>query len=102
MKYNYTVANLFFIKKDKAAFKSITNWISNNIEPPEIQFVKSVSSVITHILIEMENSNSADEAMSKASGYRLVEWSELCNKLINANVSVDEAINKIKNMVNEI
>ena len=102
MKHSYTVANLFYIKRDKAGFRNLSNWLSKNIEPSEIVFVKSISSVVTHILIEMENSSTTHEAMLKATGYKLEQWSKLVDDLINAVVSVEQASDKIKTMLGDI
>lgn len=102
MKNSYTVANLFFIKKEKAGFRNIINWIHRNEEPPEVSLLKSVSSVITHIAIEMENSISQEEVIDKAEGYKLDKWVELELDLVRGRLSSDEVALIVKSMIEDI
>jgi len=98
---SYTLTELFTIKNDKSAFKRIMRWIHSEEKPDEVSLAKTVSSVITHILIEMEGSDNKEEAKDKAKGYRLDDWIIIQKNLVFGDITVSGAFSQIEEMLNE-
>ena len=95
----YSVATLFYIKRDKPCFKKIIKSLSSKSQPSEVTLAKNISSVITHILIEMEGSETKEEFKSKAEGYKIYDWLELQTALLNGSYSVPETLEEIQSML---
>lgn len=98
---SYTLANLFILKRDKAPFKRLMKCIRRGEQLNEISMAKTISSIVTHILIEMEGSETSEEAKSKAIGYRLNDWVAIQTDLIEGELTSEEAFNSIEVMLNE-
>ena len=97
----YNTSVLFYLKKDKASFKRILRFLNATEKPSEVTLAKNISSVITHIIIEMEGSQTKDEAKEKAEGYQLFAWLDLQNKLLNGDINVSYALAKIQELLEE-
>ena len=98
----YTVAHLFLIKKDKAAFKEVSKWVLGDERPDEVVLAKCLSSVITHALIEVEHSNSSEESVAKLEGYRIEELSKIEYNLISGATPVVVIIKILERIVLEV
>lgn len=102
MSNKYSVAHLFLIKKDKAAFRNITNWINGQAKVTDITLAKSVSSVMTHILIEMEGARTSTDSVDRCIGYRLFDWSKLFDECITGKETVEEVLEDIRKMISDV
>ena len=99
---SYTLANLFVLKKDKAAFKRVVNWIANDENPDEVEYAKSLSSIITHALIEVEYAKSEDDAIARLEGYRVEELTKMLYNLISSATPVYVSIRVLENMLKDV
>lgn len=95
----YDVATLFFTKRDKVCFRRVYNYVRTGTVSSDLSLAKSISSIITHILIEMEGTEDKEEIAAKALGYRLYDWLDLQRQLISGVTSKEEALSTIKSML---
>lgn len=87
------IKTLFELKRDKAAFRTMRKFIKGE-EVNSVTLAKSVSSVLTHALIEVEGAGSLEDASQRYSAYHLEEISFMLMGLITGDIEV-EVIRKV-------
>ena len=96
----YSLKDLLNIKKDKPAVRVINKFVSGE-EIDEIMLTKSLSSLITHGLIEIEHSESYEEAQSKHEGYHLEDLALSLYCFMAGNLDMEEIRLRLEGMLNE-